>query len=374
MLLLDTHRSRLVLRDGDAFNARQSWKERESLLFSLSTGDGLIGWGEAAPLPGFSHEGLTRVERDLANLSKARLVAALRLDTPRALLEALVPLCFDCSPSARFALETAALDLLGRRTERPLWQLLQQAESGGASEQATAAASNGPPSTSRDCRLVDLTADSATLASLAQAREPGAFKAKIGRAPAAEAELLADLRHTWGAASTIRLDANRVLPERDLDACLSKFAACQPEFVEEPSATLGRPRRLPVALAFDESLLDAQADPRVDERLRMWMDIGQVAALVIKPMFLGGFTAAMHWANLARGFGVAPVISHLFDGRIAHAACRHLSAAFGSRRFATGLAEHPALALWGDRFRTLDWSKPGLGVDPATALDGVAQQ
>ena len=50
-----------VARGGDT-----GWAEREAVLLRLEAEDGTSGWGEAAPLPGYSPDTLRDVDADLA--------------------------------------------------------------------------------------------------------------------------------------------------------------------------------------------------------------------------------------------------------------------------------------------------------------------
>jgi L-alanine-DL-glutamate epimerase-like enolase superfamily enzyme len=66
---------------------------------------------------------------------------------------------------------------------------------------------------------------------------------------------------------------------------------------------------------------------------------------VLKPTLLGGFSASLALAELARAAGVAAVASHGLEGPIGTAACAELALALGDAHPA-GLASHAALAGW----------------------------
>ena len=72
---------------------------------------------------------------------------------------------------------------------------------------------------------------------------------------------------------------------------------------------------------------------------------GHVRALVIKPAVVGGVTATLDLAKIAREYGAEPVLSHTFDGPIARAATAELALALQTK-LAAGLGSHPALDLW----------------------------
>lgn len=336
--------AQIDLPPGAAFNAKLSWTTRRSLRLRWFDDDGLVVRGEAAPLPGWSRESLETARRDLercaAELSEGATPRARRvLDArePAELLRSSSPLAQECCNSARFALESVLFERLSHRLGLPTWQLLRSLDPLLAA--------------TPEARLLDPARPVATAGAF-DLRHPSAIssstlKVKIGRDTAEEQRLLRVLRQAHPELR-LRLDANQSLrPERLLGECLG-FAACQPEWIEEPCSlpALGRPRALPVGLAFDESLALAEAQPETVNAIRAWVSTGAVTALVLKPAFLGGLEAVLRWCELARGADVAIVVSHLFDGAIAAASYRQLALAFGSPRVAMGLGPHAGLALW----------------------------
>lgn len=334
--------AQIRLPQGTAFNAKRSWATRRSLRLSWFDDDGLMARGEAAPLPGWSRESFEAARGDLdrcaRELSEAATPSARRLleaREPGALLLSLAPFTRNCCNSARFALESASFERLARRLGVPVWRLLcALVTSGDAASEL-----EGGATALATAQAFDL-------------QRPGAIssstlKVKIGRAPNDEQRLLAALRQQHPELR-LRLDANQSLHPERLRDDLVGFAACRPEWIEEPCSlqALGTPRELPVRLAFDESLALAAGHPETANDVRAWLDSGAVAALVLKPAFLGGLEPVLRWCELARAAGVEIVISHLFDGAIAAEAYRQHALAFGSRRVAMGLGAHPGLALW----------------------------
>ncbi len=85
---------------------------REGSLVELASGGGATGWGEAAPLPGFSREGHDEVIwqlRGLASSMMGRGVTEDILDTEGAFARELD--ATELAPSARFGFELALWDL-----------------------------------------------------------------------------------------------------------------------------------------------------------------------------------------------------------------------------------------------------------------------
>ncbi len=291
----------------DLRTAARGWTERRSLRLRLVDG-AREGWGEAAPLPGYSAE---TIEEARAALEAFAWPEPVSVEAIAGAADAL------SAPSARFAAETALLDLLAQRRGVPLWRLLGDAR---ASLPIAVALWQPTPEARRDA---------------ARARPAAAYKLKVGGAPIAEERReLTALRAVIGDAE-LRLDANRAVPPDALEARLAAWAEVAPAFVEEPSTmdAVEALARSAVPLAADESLVDAPARA---------LALPTIQALVLKPARLGLLGALA----LARAAGPRRVvISHLLDGPIARAACAHL--ALVASGDAAGLGEHPALAALG---------------------------
>jgi L-alanine-DL-glutamate epimerase-like enolase superfamily enzyme len=199
------------------------------------------------------------------------------------------------------------------------------------------------------------------------------FKIKIGADFAAELAALTRVRARYGSAVALRLDANRAWGAEEAVENLSRIVPLAPEYVEEPAADIVELAALgasPVPLALDESLAGAGRGQIED-----WLARGVVAALVLKPMLLGGVTRCLELAALARAHGAAAVVSHLMDGPIALAACGHLALVTGAT---CGLDPHPGLSAWPDvalpcvRGAYIEApDRPGLGMD-ADAIGRLA--
>jgi o-succinylbenzoate synthase len=314
---------RLELRvDPPIGNARQKWSSRSILIVRLHDRNGNHGSGEASPLPDYSPDTLDDCERALLAIPLARLSALDMLSSPRALLDAHVP-------AARFALETALLDRLGRRLGRPVWSLL------GESRLDVGAGTGGGvplcallPSDDPDAACIE--------ARIRQRDGVNTFKLKIGpgRVQPAQLATLEALRSAFGDGVTLRLDANRSLDGASMQEALRELAAFRPEFVEEPGAELDLESYAisPCALALDESL-QALDSAGVDEFLKL--PAGKV--LILKPTALGGLGRCLRLAARSASRGRQVVVSHALEGPMGWAACAHLALALGSA---------PAAGLW----------------------------
>lgn len=314
-------------------SARAEWRTRSGLVLVLRDEEGRIGLGEASPLPHYSSDTIEAAAPSLAIAASALRELDLDLELPllprvAAWLAAgpLVP------PAARFALETALLDLAGQRLGLPVRALIT-----GRSEPALELAA-----------VISGTTDRALADSAMRALERGirTLKLKIGREPFdVELPRLRALARMLPPGARIRLDANQKLVPDTLTR-LSALLEIGPELVEEPAP----PEELlclpssPVPLALDESLGRADAA----ELIASLASRGLLGALVLKPMAIGGILRSAELAALARTLGLEPIVSHLLDGPIAHAAASQLALATSSITLAAGLDRHSGLTAWPD--------------------------
>jgi o-succinylbenzoate synthase len=318
-----------------ARNARTIFPAREGLLLTLTDTCGHAGHGDAAPLPGYSPDQLADSRAQLAGVLPALLGRALPLPEPggaTGLLPALAgasALLPFSQPAARFALECALLDLVGQHAGQPAAVLL--ARSLGCDAPATV-----PQSALLDAEDTD---ELLAAAAAAHARGVRCFKLKIGRPGHLEHELAlaSALRHRFGAAVKLRLDANGALRAAGLPALAPRLAALAPEFLEQPlapaelvapagAAALAALRDSGVAVALDESL---QGEHCLEE-LTGALASGAVRVFVLKPMVLGGLSRTIELARAAHARGIRAVVSHLLDGPVAMACHAALATALAA--------------------------------------------
>jgi L-alanine-DL-glutamate epimerase-like enolase superfamily enzyme len=282
----------------------------------------------------------------------AALAAALPLPIPlRHPVEAIAELAASAapaSPAGRFAIETALLDLAARSTGRSLGRVL------------TASPALAVP--------LNALVVSATDALAAVGRGVACLKVKAQGPWDAARQRISEIRDAAPEAA-LRVDANQSWPEAELAMRLAEMAALGVEYVEEPTAGLAARLRSPMVcpLALDESL--AQDD--VEHWLGAALASGALAALVLKPVFLGGLARCLALARRARAAGVDAVVTHSFDGPVATAAACELALALAPRR-AVGLDRHVGLAPWSGvdvphlaASVVIDQRRPGIGIAPA---------
>lgn len=341
-MLLDFSRRRFAIPE--TRNARHVWVEREAVFLAVTCPKtGVRGFGEASPLPGYSVDDVATVESWLTahQLEISSFDAALTWLDPES--TATPPALQGAPPAARCAVEAALLDGYCRsRNVSPrdaLRSLL------GPSVHLVGTAQSPPSTKLVSATLLDVYGDD--LAGRACAFSDAGyrtFKVKVGRDLAFETRALTSLTEQFahvGRPLTLRLDANRSLPGAQLHELGRAWRHLPIEYVEEPCTTaelrgLDPAAPLGFALAFDESLASGL------EPLKPWLTQGQVRALVCKPMYLGGASAAVSWARVAREYAVQLVLSHLFDGPGALDHYRDLAQALAPDVIA-GLAPHDAL-------------------------------
>ncbi|MCP4658924.1 MAG: O-succinylbenzoate synthase [bacterium] len=312
--------------------------------------------GEASPLPGYSPDEVSDARRALEAWGRGPLPS---LELSGDCLEpvgAEVARLPSSAPAARFALETALLDLLGRRLGLPLYRLL------GAPEL--------PPAVPLAGLVPRLEPLPAALRAAAELWERGirTLKVKVGAAGRFDAECraLRALRERFGERLALRLDANGALPRAEVEERLSALAASSPELIEEPLSgddllDLLNP---PIPVALDESLRGEGAW----ERFEPWFERGRCTAVVLKPALLGGSLACLALARRAHARGLRCIASHLFDGPVALQATAAMALALPGEVPACGLARHAGLDAWPGAPPPLVGES---ALEPAAALPGL---
>ncbi|MEW5796893.1 MAG: o-succinylbenzoate synthase [Candidatus Zixiibacteriota bacterium] len=312
---------------------------RKGLLIKLITDSGAHGWGEAAPLPGYSPEKFEDALRQLKVLRHGLTGAVIDENLTRldGAFDAWLAR-YDLSPSVRFAFETAIVSTLAQETGKPPAYLL-------ATHPAERLHLNGL-----------ITDDTPLLESADRFLRDGyrAVKMKVGRRSLdGDIARTMQLHRTLGNHMSIRLDANRAWSYDDALRLAGAVADCNVEYIEEPLAESGRLRefaeRTRMSVALDESLL-AITPARLS-------DHDYVGAIVLKPTLLGGFERAAAFARAARPIGIKVVISSCFESSLGIAALAQLAAAYGTHDSAMGLD-------------TLGWFQQDLLTEPIDCLGG----
>lgn len=318
-------------------NSQRSWSARFGQLVVLTDSDGVSGYGEATPLPGYG-----RVEKSFDGWGDLPWVmlhdgASSALGVPNAL---------KLPPSVRFAVETALFDLRSRRAGLCFASWLGGAEIRDPVEQSALAGMIGRSEAWQ--RAHALVADG--FRSLK-------FKA-LGKEPQAEAEWLIELRKSLDEESplSLRLDLNGALDVDEARRALEVYALADVEFVEEPTSGIGliELRECVTPWFADESL----SKPGLAEAL---LDDSVCAGFVLKPTVLGGIFRCRDLARRADDVGKAVVVTHCFEGPVALAACAQLGRCLPGEPLACGVAPHDALGVFMPAVPNEDGA--GLGID-----------
>ena len=251
--------------------------EREGILLRVTAADGTEGWGEAAPLPGYSDDTLDDVLAELPTELRIFRERDARLDG--------LTLSYEGGgrrPAGRGALP---------RPPSLLWAVTQAVSDLSAQHPGWSLArvygwKNRPAATRRDPTLpvVPLNAllpsdDPLPAAGRIAAEGWPAAKLKVGRrAPEADAALVRQVAGVLGP-TRLRLDANRAWSMEEAVAFARVLGEVPVEYVEEPLADW---RRLPdlalrtgLPFALDESLRELSS-----RRSRL---LTEAAAFVVKP-------------------------------------------------------------------------------------------
>jgi O-succinylbenzoate synthase len=301
-------------------------RRREGLLVELVGDGGAAGWGEAAPLPGFSREGTDDAVRQLRGLAASMVGRELTDDWVdpdgelRRELDAM-----GLFPSARCGLELALWNLCAAWRGRPLPELV-----------APRPRASVPVSA-----LISSPGHAVEEAHLARAAGYEAVKLKVGgRGIEEDAELARAVREALGGAVALRLDANRAWGFEEAEEFARATADLAFEYVEEPLADparlplLARRHGLPVAL--DESL--SETEPEELEKH------GYARAVVLKPTLLGGMTRTLRFARVASRLGARPVLSSAYETGVGTSGLVALAAGVGDEEVPAGLDTYRRLA------------------------------
>jgi L-alanine-DL-glutamate epimerase-like enolase superfamily enzyme len=272
-----------------------SLTERTLLLLELSDPEGMIGCGEAAPLPGYDGVGVDEV---WGALEDCRGV----LERDGTLDE-----CAEMTvlPQALAAIDLALWDLRGRRAGQPVWQLLDAPSAPAVEVNYTIGATDR--------------AGAATEAATARAAGFRCVKVKVGVGD--DAGRIAAVRAAAGPQIAIRVDANGAWTVDEAEAALRVLAPAGIELCEEPVSGISELRRLrsPVPVALDEIAMDA-----LDERM--------ADAVCLKIARCGGITGLIAAAKRARTAGYQVYLASTLDGPLGIAAALHAAAVIGPDR------------------------------------------
>lgn len=295
------------------FAVRSGW------LLRLETDDGLLGWGDCAPLPGMA-SGLEERCGELSGLDWAAADEWLK--------QAGLPAAGAC------AVDTALLDLAAQAAGTPLAHLLNPVAETGVRCNAALG-------------ILDEDAVRRALAAIAKGFEVLKFKVGLTEVNR-ELVLLRKMAACLPPGIMLRLDANRAWSGEEAARFLAGLDGLPVDMLEEPmqqpdlAGLAALQRQTPVSLALDESLSELGM-----ERV---LAAAPVQRLVVKPMLFGGLRASLDSARRVREAGMICVATTTVDSAAGTLAALHFAAAL-----ANGL--HHGLA-------TSEWLASDVGVAP----------
>jgi O-succinylbenzoate synthase len=299
---------------------------REGFLVCLTGDNCRTGWGEAAPLPAFSNESLPQVLTELTSALPQLLGKPVpdnleKLDG--GFERRLGP--YHLSPSSRFAVESAILNLIASSRGVSLARLLTP----------------NPLDTLRINGFVTGTSQEVIERSRMLQRDGfRAIKIKVGRGKLDDdIATVKNVSRELDSRSIVRLDANRAWSLDEAIRFAELIDDVRVEFIEEPVKNaailrefLNRTKAVPdhsLPVALDESLLEMSPDD-----LRQW---DGVDAIILKPMLLGGIENAVAFAQVAREMKINAIVSSSFESSLGITVLGQIAAAFGTPGAPVGL-------------------------------------
>ncbi len=313
---------------------------RRLIIVRVAAGDG-TGWGEAAPVPGYSPETAEDVWTELTQLADSLIGA------PAAAAGA--ALSRITAPSARHALETALLDAQGRDRGRPVSTAL-----GGGPGPVPIGAVTGTDASAED--LIAL-------------QDAGYARIKV-KVDGLDSFERAVERIAWSEVSIpVAVDANGSLDPADADQIATIADLIPLQFLEQPfpadrledSVRLAAATSTPVCL--DESIISPDAATEA-------ASIGAASVVAVKPSRLGGLRAGVDTAVAAAAAGASAWVGGMLESGIGRAASLALARAIpgGLAADLTPPDGYLAADLIGSPWTVLSGSivvadSPGLGID-----------
>jgi o-succinylbenzoate synthase len=315
--------------------SRGSSDLREGLICELTTDDGLVGLGEAAPVPELACSA-DDLQRALAEMSP-RLVRFLKAD-PRTVDTRRLGDGGGVHSAISAAFDTACCDVIAQSAGLPLAQAFGK-------NSATQVQVNA---------LVTASSVEEAVAAATYARKDGyrTVKLKVGTQAtvAAERHRILEVRDALGPDVALRVDPNGAWDFETAIAVLSRLSDAEIEYVEDPlpvdfSVGLGQRMKtmarlqdsVPMPIASDEEVTDQEVAQRL-------LDTGAAQVLIVKPQRLGGIRLALGVIETARRAGSKAVVTTSIETGIGTAACLQLAATMGAKAPACGLATASLLA------------------------------
>lgn len=300
----------------------QGARLRNGLLLRIVSGRDLSGWGEIAPLPGFSKETLS--EAQALVLSEALNLVGREVPETYDDLSREVDARRNRISSVAFGIELGLASLSAGMRGLSLAEWM-----------APSARTSVPVNAL-------LYGSEEEVVKMARARLNCGFKTfklKVGRSTIdKDLETVRRVRDAIGSQSVLRLDANRAWEYDDARRFAEAILPFDTAFIEEPLRDWAQLKKLhdetsiPVALdeTVSELAVSGGSPPTVE-------DFSFATAAILKPTLTGGLVETRRWADRFNAVGVEPVLSSSFESEIGLSGLVALAAAVSGSGWAAGL-------------------------------------
>lgn len=282
----------------------------DTVLLRLETEDGIVGWGEASPwavFTGTAEQAFAALDRYLRPL----VIGADPADLPAIMARA--DQTITGHPEAKAALETALLDLAGRRAGVPVWQLL----GGKCRETIPLSVSIADPDWARDRAFVER---------MVEQERVGILKFKTGFAEHAfDLMRVEEVRTRWPGLD-LRIDYNQGLAPMDALRHLRDFDGMGLDFIEQPVPGIQREAMAALTAALDTPVLADESVFDVEDMVRA-VPARIADGVSVKIMKCGGLRNGLAIARMAEAAGWGAYGGDMFETGIAHLAGVHMIAA-----------------------------------------------
>lgn len=296
--------------------ASYTFFERTGAIVRLCDDDGVVGYGEALPLPTWPDGDVSKV---IASLSQWH-------DQMRSATTANIVSLHSALPShpvAAFAVDTARFSIAAQRARRPAAELIAPSSVPRSQLPVNALISDPSPD------------GAAEQAEAAKKSGFGAVKLKVARDHiSVDVDRVAAVRGVLGPEVSIRLDANQGWTAREMPDNLERLAGFGVEYIEEPTASLSAMNKLrytgsPIPIYLDEHLSSSRNVHQV-------IISGYADGLVLKPALLGRLELTRELGEHALRAGINVTVTNALDSGIGTTAALHAAATIGGITNACG--------------------------------------
>lgn len=282
----------------------------DTVLLRLESEGGTVGWGEAAPwavFTGTAEAAFAALDRYL----RSHIIGADPARIPEIMGRADATLTGH--PEAKAALETALLDLVGRRNGVPVWQLL----GGKCRDTIPLSVSVADPDWHRDRGFVER---------MVEGEGIGILKFKTGFAEHGfDLMRVEEVRARWPHLR-LRIDYNQGMAPQDALRRLRDFDTMGLDFIEQPVPARQREAMAELAAALDTPILADESVFTPEDMIRA-VPARIADAVSVKIMKCGGPRTGLAIARMAEAAGWGGYGGDMFETGVAHLAGTHMIAA-----------------------------------------------